>query len=518
MRIPEYERSVGYQTPTVPTVPAVHPVVGAFGGRVEEAQQRVADKVIDITEKINSHLLERQKQKYESYINDLDTSYRRSAQDRLFNQGMQKVSKNGQEYEIPAGILNRQGNQVDGSFQEFKDWHIKQRDQILAGVTNEEYRDKLSQSIDGQFLTLSNHVVQNEVSEKNKIVLNSFTQNIEQKIHDSGMITKPDELNKAIDGIQDTQAQASNFVGDDEKTMKNKQITMAEKPVEVAITRALVDDPTGARATELLASVKGRINEDKYNEFNKDIIDTVKTAKRTAEHDQQEIVRNKLDELNTAFLNDGLTARDIYDAAPIIGGKAARGLKDQLFAKQNTKLKAITTEDEQQQKYIDLVDSVFSDEADRYSLKNVLVSSYADGSINGQEAQQLDQVKKIMEDMRFNNESGVMNGAIKTVKGWFGQHNPDNKSLVASLKKVINFNPDLKKTDEEITDFTNSLIKSEAVKLNPKIGSLPDTGKIMIDANGNKAKVYPDGRYEEIVEPTKEENNALRSKNSGGSK
>jgi len=39
---------------------------------------------------------------------------------------------------------------------------------------------------------------------------------------------------------------------------------------------------------------------------------------------------------------------------------------------------------------------------------------------------------------------------------------------------------------------------STALKVNPRISNLPATGKIMIDRFGNKARVFPDGRIEEI--------------------
>ncbi len=60
-----------------------------------------------------------------------------------------------------------------------------------------------------------------------------------------------------------------------------------------------------------------------------------------------------------------------------------------------------------------------------------------------------------------------------------------------------NFNKDLAsgKTPKESLD---NAMKINALKKNPSLLSIPATGKMMIDQNGNRAMVFPDGHFEEI--------------------
>lgn len=60
-----------------------------------------------------------------------------------------------------------------------------------------------------------------------------------------------------------------------------------------------------------------------------------------------------------------------------------------------------------------------------------------------------------------------------------------------------NFNNDIAagKTPKEALDKG---VRANALKKNPALVNIPITGKIMIDRNGNKAMVFPDGHFEEI--------------------
>ncbi len=53
-------------------------------------------------------------------------------------------------------------------------------------------------------------------------------------------------------------------------------------------------------------------------------------------------------------------------------------------------------------------------------------------------------------------------------------------------------------TDESGKDITNDIIKKEQKRVNPLIGNADEEGTLMIDAFGNKAIVYPDGRIKEV--------------------
>ena len=76
------------------------------------------------------------------------------------------------------------------------------------------------------------------------------------------------------------------------------------------------------------------------------------------------------------------------------------------------------------------------------------------------------------------------------------------KSLITAFNMT---NELLKRTkdgnvkEEEISKITDDIIKEQRVQDNPeKIGLIGDKGQLMIDPEGNKARVFSDGRIEEI--------------------
>jgi hypothetical protein len=57
---------------------------------------------------------------------------------------------------------------------------------------------------------------------------------------------------------------------------------------------------------------------------------------------------------------------------------------------------------------------------------------------------------------------------------------------------------------EQILNITNDEIRKQRIKDNPVIATLPAKGRLLMDRYGNKAMVYPDGSYEEVMSKTGE--------------
>ena len=156
-----------------------------------------------------------------------------------------------------------------------------------------------------------------------------------------------------------------------------------------------------------------------------------------------------------------------------IGAKKADVLISKMEQAQKAELRDITKDDEAATNYVDLVDKVLNEKTDNFNAKRVLVDAMADGGIDQNEAQRLRAIKKNLNDQKFNNESGVLNSAAKTLKSWFGQNNPDNKALAASLKKLIG---STSSDDPSALKTAQNLINQENVRLYPELAQTEDGG------------------------------------------
>jgi len=57
---------------------------------------------------------------------------------------------------------------------------------------------------------------------------------------------------------------------------------------------------------------------------------------------------------------------------------------------------------------------------------------------------------------------------------------------------------------EQIVNVANDEIRKQRIKDNPVISTIPAKGRLLVDRYGNKAIVYPDGSYEEVMSKTGE--------------
>jgi hypothetical protein len=82
--------------------------------------------------------------------------------------------------------------------------------------------------------------------------------------------------------------------------------------------------------------------------------------------------------------------------------------------------------------------------------------------------------------------------AVKTLGDWADRTKPVDRADVYRdfMNKIHN--------GESPQSAVQETMKEHTIKTKPEFISFPTTGKIMVDKNGNKAKVFPDGHIEEI--------------------
>ena len=82
-------------------------------------------------------------------------------------------------------------------------------------------------------------------------------------------------------------------------------------------------------------------------------------------------------------------------------------------------------------------------------------------------------------------------GAIEGIKSFFTGKDKEQK-------EALNEFTDRAKPGEDPNKAKDEVLNEYRVKAKPEIISHPETGKMMVDKNGNRAIVYPDGRVEEV--------------------
>lgn len=105
--------------------------------------------------------------------------------------------------------------------------------------------------------------------------------------------------------------------------------------------------------------------------------------------------------------------------------------------------------------------------------------------------------RKKMEDAVKSNQSWWQS-AMNTIDSW-GRKNDktpqDQAQIKADFFKQVAASA--KKPDQALS-VARDLINKDNIKTNPYVSKASEKGTIMMDSKGNKARVYPDGRYEEL--------------------
>lgn len=98
---------------------------------------------------------------------------------------------------------------------------------------------------------------------------------------------------------------------------------------------------------------------------------------------------------------------------------------------------------------------------------------------------------------KVQNEVEQKRSVLGKIGELFADHAKDDKHLASLQQQLMEKATKVKSTEDLIAESKN-ILNQDTLRSNPKFSTLPKEGKIMIDAKGNKARVYPDGSFEEI--------------------
>lgn len=148
-------------------------------------------------------------------------------------------------------------------------------------------------------------------------------------------------------------------------------------------------------------------------------------------------------------------------------------------------------------KYLDLIDDFTDNETDAWKAKEKLAEAYKDGIINEKEQKFLNDLKTNLKDIEWNRKTDPIAKSIKSLKQFYLNQTNETDDVIASrIKSLVGEIGE--GTEPEVA--IREMLSQEVLSRIPDVGSIPKTGKIYRDGNGNKIRVFPDGSYEDAVE------------------
>jgi hypothetical protein len=143
-------------------------------------------------------------------------------------------------------------------------------------------------------------------------------------------------------------------------------------------------------------------------------------------------------------------------------------------------------------KYNDLIDMFIDDKTDQWKAKETLANAYADGIVSPQEQKFLNSMEKNLKDISFNRSTSPIASAIKGIKSFFGQQsNATDEEIAFNIKQLLGG-----VASGDTPEIASKKVLGEYIKKKiPDYPTYPKEGKVKIDKNGNKIRVYPDGTY-----------------------
>lgn len=493
--VPKYNRQVEVDTPRYQDAPSIPKTDLSPNMRslnvIGQANQNLADTGVKIAGLISKHMQERVKQKQEAEVASREFSYRTEMQQLLYSKERIKIKNQDGEYETTAGLLNRPLDQASGIGMELREKQQALKDKYLKGLTTREQYDALNKSMDGTFTSAYGMTLNYEADQSRKADISKHTLKAEQQILSGALIGDPKLLNNAIDNLNSTVDKIGAIEGLDEESLdyarkKKASILAANSAESFLANTGSLDGAIG-----LLDSVKKRILPYQYEDIKKKL----NANKKSIDNLAKENLNMQKDELYSKLFDGSLTLREVEAVnKPIeqggIGGKAAVDLKNKVIKAQNVILKDITTDSTSAEKYINLVDKIISDQSTAYDLKEMMVDYYSDGVLSSEETKQINGVKKILNDMKWNKESGWFKNVVEGVKFWGGK-NASNEVLAGALRKIVTNGATFK--DAESADaFKNEIIKESQIKLHPQRATYNIGDKIQRGGNTFEVTGYDD--------------------------
>ena len=143
--------------------------------------------------------------------------------------------------------------------------------------------------------------------------------------------------------------------------------------------------------------------------------------------------------------------------------------------------------------YNDLIDMFIDDKSDQLKAKEMVVDAWADGTLNAKEQSVLYKLKDNLKDIKFNRDTGIIVGAIKSIKSMMKSSNSSDEDIAIRVKQLLGEISDGKPPQE----IHKQILSDEMIKHFPDYKSYPPKGRKKLDkSSGSVFIVYPSGEWE----------------------
>jgi len=494
MKVPIYQERVATVTPetrptAMPRVTMPNTVPGAFGEDVGQAYETLGK----VGEKIAGHLQQLAIDEQDKEVISRETAYMQDWQNRLTNQDDETIQVNGKEITRKKGLLLRQLGQAEGVTLQAKLAQKKLREEYLKGLSKYQ-ADRLAPFLDRHYLSIEDKLVTHEANQRDSDLEQTIKSNVEQKISNAYTIRDGKALGLAVDdAIKSASIYYKKY---DENTQKVKNEEIAQKIVSSAV------DNVGdfQQADALLFQVKDKISPAFYNEKrNELLIEAKKVEKQTQLVIAEAKNKREEDLLSAHILQNNVTPEMIRNelSAGSISPKFAQAMVSNIES-----IKKIGTTSNSST-FNKLTDFILADNKPEETRLELLKEN-AKGEITDDELKILntfnqaitkDTLEKAMPKKSF----------LQTISFWSDEYagkKPEAKAQMFKeyMQKVMaGVNP-----ETAVNEIIKKKTQEVLVNKTPSMANLPEgKGQLMIDAQGNKAIVYPDGTIEPKSEGAK---------------
>jgi len=169
-------------------------------------------------------------------------------------------------------------------------------------------------------------------------------------------------------------------------------------------------------------------------------------------------------------------------------------------------------------KYLNLINAFVDDKTDALYAMEILADAYKDGIVNRDEAPLLNGLRKNIKGIETIRKKEQPQSAIGTVLDVTTNMMP----LVAAVKIMVSRMKGIGATEEELViniknllgtaskggnpiEASHKAIQDFTINKMPELSTAPEKGTLLMDAEGNLAMGYPDGRIEPYLETEKSE-------------
>lgn len=504
IRIKPYERQVDVQTPNIPQGRAPSPVRAAFGESVYDANANLGATASRISGQLADHLKKQQDMKNEAKAAELETNFRLDVQRKLYDETPETIKVNGQDVTRPKGNLLRMGEQADGSYKDFNDYYKTTRENYVKSAPTAELAAKLGAEMDNYFVSKNDDVLKHQATQQNSVLLKAQISNFDQQVHDAASINNPQNLMLAVNKAMQTSDQINAIRGSDPETIEKTRKERAGDIVSKSVNATLMSTGDLESTQALLESAKDSIQPDRYETLNNGLVNGAEKIQKQQERAQTQVhIGNEATALSSLAGGE----KDWMNIDEIATG-VRNGVYSENFGRAyNNVIKSkgrYEYQKDENANYAEWIDKIYG-AGDQVGLHGTLLDLLKDH-------------KNLSEDkMSILINEAVKHGKHLTLDKKSGslQLDPKQQARASAAQAISKYGKETNLSGKEISDIFRNYISSvdsgipapealmkatgnHAITKNPSLSSIPGEGQIMIDRNGNKALVMPDGTFKEI--------------------